>query len=55
MVQHSHQRLAVVLTVIAGPTPLRTFRIIEREPAGEACVCGLAERRGSGNRPSANA
>lgn len=36
------ERLAVMLKAIADPTRLQIFRIIERAPAGEACVCDLA-------------
>nr|WP_246459152.1 metalloregulator ArsR/SmtB family transcription factor [Streptomyces himalayensis] len=35
------QRLAAMLKAIADPTRLQIFRIIERAPAGEACVCDL--------------
>jgi ArsR family transcriptional regulator len=37
------QRLAAMLKAIADPTRLQIFRIIERAPAGEACVCDLVE------------
>ncbi|MFD5786784.1 ArsR/SmtB family transcription factor [Streptomyces sp. NPDC127037] len=37
------ERLAVMLKAIADPTRLQIFRIIERAPAGEACVCDLAD------------
>ncbi|MZD04470.1 metalloregulator ArsR/SmtB family transcription factor [Streptomyces sp. SID5785] len=37
------ERLAVLLKAIADPTRLQIFRIIERAPAGEACVCDLAD------------
>ncbi len=32
-----------MLKAIADPTRLQIFRIIERAPAGEACVCDLAD------------
>lgn len=32
-----------MLKSIADPTRLQLFRIIERAPAGEACVCDLAD------------
>ncbi|MEU0722840.1 metalloregulator ArsR/SmtB family transcription factor [Streptomyces sp. NPDC006140] len=37
------ERLALMLKAIADPTRLQIFRIIERAPAGEACVCDLAD------------
>ncbi|MEU9279682.1 metalloregulator ArsR/SmtB family transcription factor [Streptomyces sp. NPDC048341] len=37
------ERLTAMLKSIADPTRLQIFRIIERAPAGEACVCDLAE------------
>ncbi|MFE6334187.1 ArsR/SmtB family transcription factor [Streptomyces sp. NPDC057798] len=37
------ERLAAMLKAIADPTRLQIFRIIERAPAGEACVCDLAD------------
>ncbi|MFD7298359.1 ArsR/SmtB family transcription factor [Streptomyces sp. NPDC059897] len=37
------ERLAAMLKAIADPTRLQIFRIIERTPAGEACVCDLAD------------
>ncbi|MBT2511641.1 winged helix-turn-helix transcriptional regulator [Streptomyces sp. ISL-98] len=37
------QRLADMLKAIADPTRLQLLRIIERAPAGEACVCDLTE------------
>ncbi|WJV48954.1 ArsR/SmtB family transcription factor [Streptomyces flavofungini] len=37
------KRLALMLKAIADPTRLQIFRIIERAPAGEACVCDLAD------------
>ncbi|GGR87401.1 transcriptional regulator [Streptomyces aureoverticillatus] len=37
------ERLAVMLKAMADPTRLQIFRIIERAPAGEACVCDLAD------------
>src|SRR5690606_41862507 len=37
------ERLAVMLKAIADPTRLQIFRIIERAPAGEACVCDLVD------------
>lgn len=37
------ERLAVMLKAIADPTRLQILRIIERAPAGEACVCDLAD------------
>jgi ArsR family transcriptional regulator len=37
------ERLAAMLKAIADPTRLQIFRLIERAPAGEACVCELAD------------
>ncbi|MFC9915801.1 ArsR/SmtB family transcription factor [Streptomyces sp. NPDC127197] len=37
------ERLAVMLKAIADPTRLQLFRLIERAPSGEACVCDLTE------------
>ncbi|MEU6754858.1 metalloregulator ArsR/SmtB family transcription factor [Streptomyces sp. NPDC046685] len=37
------ERLAGMLKAIADPTRLQIFRLIERAPAGEACVCDLAD------------
>ncbi|MDO0934429.1 metalloregulator ArsR/SmtB family transcription factor [Streptomyces sp. DG2A-72] len=37
------ERLAVMLKAIADPTRLQLLRLIERAPAGEACVCDLTE------------
>ncbi|GCB52058.1 arsenical resistance operon repressor [Streptomyces sp. NL15-2K] len=37
------ERLALMLKAIADPTRLQIFRIIERAPAGEACVCDLVD------------
>ncbi|MGY0067967.1 ArsR/SmtB family transcription factor [Streptomyces sp. QTS137] len=37
------ERLALMLKAIADPTRLQIFRIIEHAPAGEACVCDLAD------------
>ncbi|WP_078868560.1 ArsR/SmtB family transcription factor [Streptomyces sp. NRRL B-1347] len=37
------ERLAAMLKAIADPTRLQIFRIIERAPSGEACVCDLAD------------
>jgi ArsR family transcriptional regulator len=37
------ERLTAMLKSIADPTRLQIFRIIERAPAGEACVCDLAD------------
>ncbi|NBM17883.1 helix-turn-helix transcriptional regulator [Streptomyces sp. GC420] len=37
------ERLAVVLKAIADPTRLQILRLIERTPAGEACVCDLTD------------
>ncbi|AYV26235.1 Arsenical resistance operon repressor [Streptomyces sp. ADI95-16] len=37
------ERLAGMLKAIADPTRLQIFRLIERAPTGEACVCDLAE------------
>jgi ArsR family transcriptional regulator len=37
------ERLSAMLKAIADPTRLQIFRIIERAPAGEACVCDLAD------------
>jgi ArsR family transcriptional regulator len=37
------ERLAVVLKAIADPTRLQLFRLIERAPGGEACVCDLTD------------
>jgi ArsR family transcriptional regulator len=37
------ERLAAMLKAIADPTRLQIFRIIERAPAGEACVGDLAD------------
>ncbi|MGC9542488.1 ArsR/SmtB family transcription factor [Streptomyces sp. UG1] len=36
-------RLAAMLKAIADPTRLQLFRLIERAPKGEACVCDLTE------------
>ncbi|MGW7544010.1 ArsR/SmtB family transcription factor [Streptomyces sp. NPDC054770] len=35
------ERLAAMLKAIADPTRLQLFRLIERAPSGEACVCDL--------------
>lgn len=35
--------MAAVLKAIADPTRLQILRLIERAPAGEACVCDLTE------------
>ncbi|GHE39726.1 transcriptional regulator [Streptomyces capitiformicae] len=35
------ERLATMLKAIADPTRLQLFRLIERAPQGEACVCDL--------------
>ncbi|MEV7036578.1 metalloregulator ArsR/SmtB family transcription factor [Streptomyces sp. NPDC093272] len=35
------ERLAAMLKSIADPTRLQIFRLIERAPTGEACVCDL--------------
>ncbi|WP_328404091.1 metalloregulator ArsR/SmtB family transcription factor [Streptomyces sp. NBC_00390] len=37
------ERLAVMLKAIADPTRLQLLRLIERAPAGEACVCDLTD------------
>lgn len=37
------ERLALLLKAVADPTRLQIFRLIERAPAGEACVCDLAD------------
>ncbi|MFP3986390.1 metalloregulator ArsR/SmtB family transcription factor [Streptomyces sp. E11-3] len=37
------ERLAAMLKAIADPTRLQLFRLIERAPDGEACVCDLAD------------
>ncbi|MFE9882958.1 ArsR/SmtB family transcription factor [Streptomyces sp. NPDC005784] len=37
------ERLAAMLKAIADPTRLQIFRLIERAPKGEACVCDLTE------------
>ncbi|MEU4885673.1 MULTISPECIES: ArsR/SmtB family transcription factor [Streptomyces] len=37
------ERMAAVLKAIADPTRLQILRLIERAPAGEACVCDLTE------------
>ncbi|MGY5058428.1 ArsR/SmtB family transcription factor [Streptomyces sp. 900105755] len=37
------ERLAAMLKAIADPTRLQLFRLIERAPSGEACVCDLTE------------
>ncbi|MET9817228.1 MULTISPECIES: metalloregulator ArsR/SmtB family transcription factor [unclassified Streptomyces] len=37
------ERLAGMLKAIADPTRLQIFRLIERAPTGEACVCDLTE------------
>ncbi|MEV7088046.1 metalloregulator ArsR/SmtB family transcription factor [Streptomyces sp. NPDC093085] len=37
------ERLTAMLKSIADPTRLQIFRIIEGAPAGEACVCDLAD------------
>ncbi|MFG2739453.1 ArsR/SmtB family transcription factor [Streptomyces chartreusis] len=37
------ERLAAMLKAIADPTRLQLFRLIERAPRGEACVCDLTE------------
>lgn len=37
------ERLAGMLKAIADPTRLQIFRLIERSPSGEACVCDLAD------------
>jgi len=37
------ERLAAMLKAIADPTRLQLFRLIERAPKGEACVCDLTE------------
>ncbi|QNE77555.1 metalloregulator ArsR/SmtB family transcription factor [Streptomyces finlayi] len=37
------ERLAGILKAIADPTRLQIFRLIERAPTGEACVCDLAD------------
>ncbi|MGW0821356.1 ArsR/SmtB family transcription factor [Streptomyces sp. NPDC002845] len=37
------ERLAVMLKAIADPTRLQLFRLIERAPGGEACVCDLTD------------
>lgn len=35
------ERMAATLKAIADPTRLQILRLIERSPAGEACVCDL--------------
>ncbi|CAM5686211.1 ArsR/SmtB family transcription factor [Streptomyces chartreusis] len=37
------ERLAAMLKAIADPTRLQLFRLIERAPRGEACVCDLTQ------------
>ncbi|WP_328870946.1 metalloregulator ArsR/SmtB family transcription factor [Streptomyces sp. NBC_00287] len=37
------ERLAAVLKAIADPTRLQLLRLIERAPAGEACVADLTD------------
>jgi ArsR family transcriptional regulator len=37
------ERLAAMLKAIADPTRLQLFRLIERAPQGEACVCDLTD------------
>lgn len=37
------ERLAAMLKAIADPTRLRIFRLVERAPQGEVCVCDLTE------------
>ncbi|MFG3497355.1 ArsR/SmtB family transcription factor [Streptomyces sp. NPDC047928] len=40
------ERLAAMLKAIADPTRLQLYRMIERSPAGEACVCDLTTALG---------
>ncbi|MEW2630285.1 metalloregulator ArsR/SmtB family transcription factor [Streptomyces sp. NPDC048389] len=37
------ERMAATLKAIADPTRLQILRLIERSPAGEACVCDLTD------------
>ncbi|MFF8843422.1 ArsR/SmtB family transcription factor [Streptomyces sp. NPDC015127] len=37
------ERMAATLKAIADPTRLQILRLIERAPAGEACVCDLTD------------